>query len=65
MTDHLLGPKDLARLLGVKVCTIHAWSHQGVLPPRVMVGRRLLRFRPQDVEAWITERLQVGGRNAS
>jgi len=53
--DHLLTVKDLADLLSVPADTIYRWRYVGTGPTAIKVGRHL-RFRIQDVEAWLDER---------
>ena len=45
-------PDDLADYLGVTLHCIYAWSSRGGGPNVVRVGARL-RYRPDDVEAWL------------
>ncbi len=50
----LLNPDDLARLLGITKKAIYQRRHRGdPLPPVTKVGRQL-RWRPADVEAWLS-----------
>lgn len=52
--EQLLSPKALANLLGLAEQTIYnRHSTGGALPPSIKLGR-LLRFRPSEVDAWIT-----------
>ena len=49
----LLSPKDLAAALGIAEQTIYnRHSGGGDLPPCLKLGR-LLRFRQEDVDAWL------------
>lgn len=53
----LLTVTDLSRILGRSPNTVRADVHRnpGALPPRLNVpGTRLLRWRPVDVEQWIS-----------
>jgi predicted DNA-binding transcriptional regulator AlpA len=53
----LLTVNDLSRILGRSPNTIRADVHRnpGALPPRLnLPGTRLLRWRPVDVEQWIS-----------
>ena len=50
----LMGPEDLARLLGVPVATLYAWKHRSLGPPALKVGRHL-RWRPEDVNRWLED----------
>jgi excisionase family DNA binding protein len=50
--ERLLGPKQVASYLGVPVTTLYVWRHRGVGPAAFRVGRHL-RYRREDVEAWL------------
>lgn len=45
-------PEELAEYLGVTMHCVYAWSSRGGGPKVVRVGARL-RYRPDDVEAWL------------
>jgi|TARA_B100002003_G_scaffold250329_1_gene289421 excisionase family DNA binding protein len=45
---------ELAGYLKVRPATLYGWRHEGSGPPGVKVGRAV-RFRREDVDAWITE----------
>lgn len=45
----------VAKELNCEVKTLQAWRCRGGGPPWIRVGR-LVRYRPQDVEAWIESR---------
>lgn len=53
--SRLLTVEDLADLLQVPTKTIYTWRYRGVGPPAVAVGR-YLRFRAEDVTAWLEVR---------
>jgi excisionase family DNA binding protein len=55
-SDRLLTVEDLADYLGVPVTTIYAWRYRRQGPPGFRVGRHL-RFRWNDVELWIDDRV--------
>ncbi|GAB3103757.1 helix-turn-helix domain-containing protein [Isoptericola nanjingensis] len=48
----LMTPEELAEYLGVTLHCVYAWSSRGGGPNVVRVGARL-RYRPDDVEAWL------------
>ncbi|SKC41563.1 helix-turn-helix domain-containing protein [Krasilnikoviella flava] len=48
----LMTPDELAEYLGVSLHCVYAWSSRGGGPNVVRVGARL-RYRPDDVEAWL------------
>jgi len=52
----LLNVHELSAVLGVPEATLYGWRTQGKGPRGIRVGRHL-RYRPEDVEAWIN--LQV------
>jgi excisionase family DNA binding protein len=58
--DKLLSPHDLADYLGVPVTTLYTWRHRSHGPPGLRVGRHL-RYRRQDVEAWVERQLDSTG----
>lgn len=48
----LLTTEELAEYCGVPVPTIYAWNHKGTGPRRIRIGKHV-RYRREDVEAWI------------
>ncbi|WP_310158721.1 helix-turn-helix domain-containing protein [Herbaspirillum sp. 1173] len=53
----LLSPHDLAKVLGVAEQTIYnRHSNRDDLPPSIKLGR-LLRFRREDVDTWLQQKL--------
>ncbi|WP_353654109.1 helix-turn-helix domain-containing protein [Arthrobacter sp. NEB 688] len=50
--DRLWSVEDASYYLGVPIQTLYSWRGQGVGPPGRRVGRRL-RYRPEDVKAWV------------
>jgi excisionase family DNA binding protein len=54
---------ELADLFKVHEKTIYAWAARGELPS-VRFGKRAIRFRREDVERLITDRLVPAGRPA-
>jgi excisionase family DNA binding protein len=53
--SRLLTVQELADLLQVPVKTIYTWRYKGIGPPAVPLGR-YLRFRADDVTAWLEKR---------
>jgi excisionase family DNA binding protein len=53
--SRLLTVGELADLLQVPPKTIYTWRYKGVGPPAVSIGR-YLRFRTEDVAAWLETR---------
>ncbi len=56
--DRLLTVEELADYLGVPVATLYQWRHRGEGPPGFRVGR-YIRYRRNDVEQWIRDRLEA------
>lgn len=52
--DHLPGPEDVSAALGIPVPTLYRWRSQGKGPRAMRLGRHL-RYRVEDVEAWLDE----------
>lgn len=50
----LLGVPELAELLTVDAATVRRWRRENRLPPALVVGKTV-RWRPEDIEAWIAE----------
>ncbi len=46
---------ELSEHLGVPVDTIYVWRTRGIAPKAHKVGR-YLRWKPEDVEAWLEEK---------
>ena len=60
----LLTPGDVADRLGIGVDTLSAWRCLKRYDlPWIRVGR-LIRYRPEDVEAFLASRTVGGGRGA-
>ena len=57
--NQLLTPRELASLLSLKEQTIYNRHSNGAsLPPAVKIGSRL-RFRQSDVDAWISDQMEL------
>lgn len=54
MTEALWSIDELAEYLGVPARTIYAWRYKRLGPPALRLGKHL-RFRREDVEAWLAE----------
>lgn len=53
---NLLNERQAAERLGVAVKTMQQWRHYGKGPKWVKVGR-LARYRPADIDSYITGRI--------
>jgi excisionase family DNA binding protein len=60
--QRLLSAEQVADYLDVPVKTLYQWRYKGLGPRGLRVGR-YLRYRPEDVEAWL-HRLGAGRRGA-
>ena len=56
--DRLLTVEELANYLGVPIATLYQWRHRREGPPGFRVGR-YIRYRRNDVEQWIRDRLEA------
>lgn len=55
MATRLLTIEDLAEMMGWSKRTIYQRRYRGQsLPPSIVIGQTI-RFRPEDVDAWIAE----------
>jgi excisionase family DNA binding protein len=52
--DRIWTPEDVSSFLGVPVPTLYQWRHKGIGPKSRRVGRHL-RYKPEDVLAWLEE----------
>lgn len=57
----LLTPQEVADFLQVPVATVALWRSQRTGPRGYRVGRHV-RYRREDVEAWLAQRASVGPR---
>lgn len=55
----LLTEAQAAQLLGFSPRTLQAWRVRGGGPTFVHVSARCVRYRREDLEAWIEERLRI------
>ena len=53
LADVLLDISAVAELCQVSQRTVLRWVRQGYIPQPLRVGRRLLRFRRDDISAWL------------
>ena len=54
--DRTLTARQTAELLGVATITLAQWRARGDGPPHFKVGRRHVRYRRADVDAWMATR---------
>jgi excisionase family DNA binding protein len=60
----LLTAQQVADVLGVPVQTLYVWRKRGQPTPRALRVGKYLRFREQDVAAFVVERLEPPRRPA-
>lgn len=51
----LLNAKKVADILGIRPWTVYEMVKRGELPA-IKIGNRIVRFRRESIENWITER---------
>ncbi|GAA3637346.1 helix-turn-helix transcriptional regulator [Streptomyces chitinivorans] len=56
--DRLLTAEEVAEILGVHPNSLPQWRYRGLGPAWVKVGVKV-RYRPEDVRAWIEERIRT------
>ncbi len=50
--SEMLSPKELARRCGVAINTVYWWVATAQVP-HVRLGRRCVRFRADEIDAWL------------
>ena len=60
----LLSLQEVADYLDVPPATLYAWRHKGTGPRGIRVGRHV-RYREDDVEAWLDTQLEGEGSDAA
>ena len=58
---NLLSIAELATLLGVSRTAVYSLRYEGKGPPFIRIGNRV-RYRPQDVDAWLRQHSETGER---
>jgi excisionase family DNA binding protein len=54
MTEQrLLTRPEVAKIVGLGVRTLERWARQGIGPVPVKAGPRAVRYRREDVDAWL------------
>ena len=56
MPEQLLSPHDAAKRLAVSVKTLQRWRRARAGPPWLVVGGRSIRYAPNDLDTFISER---------
>lgn len=65
-TNHrpLASTEEVSAFMQIPVTTLHQWRHKGVGPRSAKVGR-WIRYRWEDVEAWLAEQSRDGSREVA
>lgn len=60
--ERLLNEHDVARITGLSVASVRRWRllHSG---PRATKIGAAVRYKPEDVKAWLDSRPTIGGGN--
>lgn len=51
----LLDDREAARVVRVSWCTLRRWRGQGRGPVYLKLGSRVVRYRVEDLEAWMKQ----------
>ena len=58
--QRLLSDREVANTCAISVATLRKWRSQGRGPRFLKIGA-LVRYRPDDISAWIDHQTAVGG----
>ena len=61
--SHLMTPKEVADYLGIELETLNNWRCTKRYNLQYVKAGRLVRYRVEDVEAFIASRMQGGAAN--
>jgi predicted DNA-binding transcriptional regulator AlpA len=57
--ERLMTARELAEKVGWHPATVHNRRHAGLsMPPAIKLGNGTLRFREEDVEAWLDSQVE-------
>jgi excisionase family DNA binding protein len=59
VASRLLDEFELASWLSISVRTLRNWRVQGGQIPFIRVGKKAVRYRSSDVEAWLASRVRT------
>jgi prophage regulatory protein len=54
--NDLLKAADVMQKLGIGRTALWRWMKAGILPPPIRIGKRYMRWREEDIEAFISNR---------
>ena len=55
--DTLLTQREVTELLSVTARTIQRWLANGDFPPPIKLSNRIIRWRRDDIDSWLTCRV--------
>ena len=58
--DDLLTERETSRMLKVASRTMEGWRRRGAGPPFIRLSLRAVRYKREDVEAWLAARTVTG-----
>ena len=62
--DDLVGPMEIAAMLGLKLRTVHQYKSRGLMPPAATVISGTTLWRRTDIVEWDRDRVtKPGGRH--
>ena len=64
MAEKLLTTRQAAKFLGLKPSCLENWRWKGYGPPYVQVTRRAIRYRREDLDAFVQERRRFSTSDA-
>ncbi|WP_418887171.1 helix-turn-helix transcriptional regulator [Hyphomonas oceanitis] len=64
LSNSYLGRAEAAQFIGVDKCTLSRWFSEGVGPPRIKVGRRVLYLKTS-IEEWLRSKEVSPSRDAN
>jgi predicted DNA-binding transcriptional regulator AlpA len=59
--ENLLNERDIARITGMSLASVRRWRLLRQGPRATKIGSAV-RYRPQDVKAWLDSRPTIGGQ---
>jgi hypothetical protein len=63
--ERLLNEKQAGQVLGVTASGMRGWRANGGGPPWFRISKRLVRYDPRALRAWIEAQAEGNGRGAS
>ena len=54
--DQLLRVAAVLDIVGVSRSALYEWMNEGRFPRPITIGPKTVRWRPEDIEAWLEER---------